>query len=442
MPYKVKFADAVKYEGDVILNSLGPNGNVYGALCKNIISSMEDSEVKSYIDSIKDAPIGKIFETKAGKLKCKEVFHIVTPFKNMDDDNNTLLKKAYKDVIDLAVKKGYKSIGLPFIGTGANGYSESEAYDAVVSTCIDFQEEEEKTDSNIIDILVIAYLNPIPLAHRRAQEKVEKEFIRSFNVQSFLARTEPNRVEEEARFTSSYCAIQLPEDFLGDEDGCAVDGSNLDVDDEDLEEDEDGLYEEEGVIREFCKPIYEEASYSVIKRAKEIEDKDKKAYKVVGGVEYSYDEWVEKCQLTHTDPIYMACKVMGEVHTEEFFTIDLKKSDSPYRFVLEYMQSKGISIKELVKAIPDKNQRYYFKTQKSTPKKLDIYKISVCLGMNRTETLELMALYGYCFNPLNDTDMFFVDYLNGEYGVAKTLYELDSFADGRLEKTDSFAGEW
>ncbi len=59
-----------------------------------------------------------------------------------------------------SVKNGFKKIGLPFIGTGANGYSESEAYDAVTSVCSDLAEREENENKEIIDVTIIAYLRP------------------------------------------------------------------------------------------------------------------------------------------------------------------------------------------------------------------------------------------------------------------------------------------
>ena len=46
MPFKVKYSDITTYKVDVIVNSLGVKGNVYGKLCKNIITKAKDQELK------------------------------------------------------------------------------------------------------------------------------------------------------------------------------------------------------------------------------------------------------------------------------------------------------------------------------------------------------------------------------------------------------------
>ena len=101
MPFKVKYSDITTYKVDVIVNSLGVKGNVYGKLCKNIITKAKDQELKQYIDK-QNNPVGTILVTSAGKLKANKIIHVVTPFKHMDNEKNELLVKAYKDCINKA----------------------------------------------------------------------------------------------------------------------------------------------------------------------------------------------------------------------------------------------------------------------------------------------------------------------------------------------------
>ena len=100
MAYTVKLGNITEIECDVIVNSLGINGSVYGRLCESIIKAANSSEIKNYIDSKTNSPVGFIYETNGGDLPCKKLYHIVTPHKFMDDDNNTLLRQAYQDIID------------------------------------------------------------------------------------------------------------------------------------------------------------------------------------------------------------------------------------------------------------------------------------------------------------------------------------------------------
>lgn len=158
MPYIMKINEDITFINvDVIVNSLGIKGDVYGSLCEDIIKYSFSSELKEYIDSLTNNKIGTIYETKGYYLPCKEIFHVVTPYKKDDDENLTLLKKTYLEVIDKAIQKGYKSISLPLIGTGANGYSESEAYDAVMDAVGEILYLEEKEDREIITMNIVFY---------------------------------------------------------------------------------------------------------------------------------------------------------------------------------------------------------------------------------------------------------------------------------------------
>ena len=93
MPLQVKYDDVTTYKVDAIVNSLGVYGNVYGKLCKNIITKAKDDELKAFIDKQHNS-IGTVLVTTAGNLNCKNIIHVVTPFKKDDDRNNSLLIKA------------------------------------------------------------------------------------------------------------------------------------------------------------------------------------------------------------------------------------------------------------------------------------------------------------------------------------------------------------
>ena len=183
MSFSVTYGDALKYKGDAVLNSLGTNGAVYGRLCKNIIKGINRKDVKTLIDAQKDMPFGKIIETEGGDLQSAHVLHIVTPFKKNDDSNCTQLRKAYKSVVDYAINHGYKTIGLPIIGTGANGYSDKEAYEAVLDVLSEISDKEVETEEDIINATVIAYLNPKPLKEQLYEDERRMLLERARNVQ-------------------------------------------------------------------------------------------------------------------------------------------------------------------------------------------------------------------------------------------------------------------
>lgn len=168
MGFTVKFSDVTKYKGDAVVNSLGTEGSVYGSICKSIVEKAKDESIKALIDSIKYGEPLDMFVTPGGKLKAANIIHIVTPrFLEDDDYDGDLLFEAYQKIIEKAINCGFKTIGIPFIGTGANGYSESMSYKMLTKACAEIVEQEEIGNREIIDITILAYLNKEPTFRAR-----------------------------------------------------------------------------------------------------------------------------------------------------------------------------------------------------------------------------------------------------------------------------------
>lgn len=181
MGYLIKFGDITQFESDAIVNSLGINGNVYGMLCEAILNAADSQELTSYIDSLVNNEIGTIFVTESGNLNCKNILHIVTPFRHMDDSNFSLLKKAYNDLLTKAIYLGHKSIVLPLIGSGANGYSEQEVSEVVTSVCGELALKEYEIGEEILDITIVSYVKPRKLRRRRNLE-YEKHLVKNISI--------------------------------------------------------------------------------------------------------------------------------------------------------------------------------------------------------------------------------------------------------------------
>ena len=145
MPINIRFDDITTYEVDAIVNSLGVDGSVFGRLCESILTKANNKNLIDYISS-SIRTVGTILVTDSYDLPCGNIIHIVTPFKNEDDEKNSNLIRAYERILDKAIENGYKSIALPFIGTGANGYDENDAYGAIMEACSKVLIEEEKQD--------------------------------------------------------------------------------------------------------------------------------------------------------------------------------------------------------------------------------------------------------------------------------------------------------
>lgn len=133
-----------------IVNSLGPTTNVFGAICKAIVGNAKSKEIEYMLEKHPKANIFDTFITDSGNLPSKHIIHIVMPFKK-DDHHNENLKKAFEKVIDLAIKEGYETVAIPFIGTGANGYEKSDVHEALDDTMFKYQYKKD-IKINIISI--------------------------------------------------------------------------------------------------------------------------------------------------------------------------------------------------------------------------------------------------------------------------------------------------
>lgn len=339
MSFSVTYGDALEYKGDAVLNSLGTNGAVYGRLCKNIIKGINRKDVKTLIDAQKDMPFGKIIETEGGNLQSAHVLHIVTPFKKNDDSNCTQLRKAYKSVVDFAINHGYKTIGLPIIGTGANGYSDKEAYEAVLDVLSEISDKEVETEEDIINATVIAYLNPKPLKEQLYEDERRMLLERTRNVQ--------------------------------------------------------GVYYDSFDLADEVAPQ---------------KSKLKEAY----ADKHSFLNII---------------KFVADINPEDMFFPYNWPNPNPYKypydFVDDYCAQKKLPLKTLREYDSHRRQKTRIN---QTLSKIDVFRFSVLLNLNKTEIIQFMSLCGYGFNPASRLDMFFMDFINGKYGKfgkQRKLYEMD-----------------
>ena len=324
MPYKTQVnQDITLFESDVIVNSIGVKGSRYGFLCKKIIQTAGSIELKEYIDSLEDNQIGVIYETKGYNLPCKVIYHMVTPARNNDDNELTLLKKAYLALINKAINNGYNSIALPLIGNGANGYSQSESYEAAMDAIGDILYLEEQEEKDIIEMNLILHM-------KEKDEEVYHKRTRSIGKDRF----------------------------------------------------------------ESCTLSYKSNSISANKK---------------------YIAKQKKIQ-----------KVMEQVDYNNFFNSGHNYT-RPFDFIIDYCAEKNISEKVLTKCGMSRQKKHRF-LNKENIKREDVFRIIFIFKFSITYAVQFLSICGHGFSPLNDVDMFVVDYLLGEYDHIKTRYELGCIA--------------
>jgi O-acetyl-ADP-ribose deacetylase (regulator of RNase III) len=92
-------------------------------------------------------PTGEAVITGGGRLKAKYVIHTVGPiWRGGAHGEEALLSSAYKKSLELASKKGIKTISFPSISTGAYGYPIQSAARVALRTTRDYLEGHQEIE--------------------------------------------------------------------------------------------------------------------------------------------------------------------------------------------------------------------------------------------------------------------------------------------------------
>ena len=223
MPYSIIRSDITKYKGDAIVNSIGIDARVYGRVCKNILFIAGSEELTNYINSLTNNPVGSVYVTSGYNLPTKNIIHVVTPFRSSDDENCSKLKNTIKEIIDKAISLGCKSIAIPLLGNGANGYSKSEAEDAIIENVLDIIEKENSLEEDLINISIVLFDKVVDAekAEKRKRENLnnrehcDRLVIRDFkmcsNFQEEKKRIKDNKTLEMMKFMNDINPDELIE---------------------------------------------------------------------------------------------------------------------------------------------------------------------------------------------------------------------------------------
>ncbi|MBF02276.1 MAG: O-acetyl-ADP-ribose deacetylase [Flavobacterium sp.] len=131
MKFLVSKADITKMEVDVIVNaantSLLGGGGVDGAIHKAGGKAILEACV-AIRNKQGGCKVGEAVITTAGNLPSKYVIHTVGPVWNGDkEEKRKLLANCYVNALQIAEKKGLKTIAFPNISTGIYRFPKAEA---------------------------------------------------------------------------------------------------------------------------------------------------------------------------------------------------------------------------------------------------------------------------------------------------------------------------
>jgi O-acetyl-ADP-ribose deacetylase len=113
---------------------LAGGGGVDGA-----IHAAGGPEIMAECRKIGGCPTGQAVISTGGKLKAQYVIHTVGPiYRGGAHGEEALLSSAYQKSLELASKKGIRSVSFPSISTGAYAYPIKQAARVALKTVVDY----------------------------------------------------------------------------------------------------------------------------------------------------------------------------------------------------------------------------------------------------------------------------------------------------------------
>jgi len=127
--------DITKIKADAIVNSTNQHFVVGGLGVDASIHFAAGPQLQAALDEIGTCPIGSAVITDSFNIPtCKYIIHAVAPVRRAKDgrgkiEEQKLLYRTYSAVLQLAYDKKCKSLAIPLLSAGDNGFSTEKAYE-------------------------------------------------------------------------------------------------------------------------------------------------------------------------------------------------------------------------------------------------------------------------------------------------------------------------
>lgn len=140
MPFVIVRQDITMMRVDAIVNAANTALQMGGGVCGAIFRAAGAEELQKACDAVAPIETGQAAVTPGFGLPAKYVIHTAGPVYDPRhvEQSGKLLRSAYLESLNLAVKHGCKSIAFPLISSGIYGYPKEEALRVATGAIRDF----------------------------------------------------------------------------------------------------------------------------------------------------------------------------------------------------------------------------------------------------------------------------------------------------------------